>query len=193
MPKPRKSKSQQQKLDFGAPGEEDEEVVADEEKTREARRKKRASPQPSTTPSGNGSDAKRPKAASTPKRGKKSAATIVTPAQSASKTKKKKDAIEEYVPIHIHKNVDYHRKGQAADALSPNTLKAFQLIEQHYEIPNDLEQSRAYGPLSGSTYEERVITAYRLGKLQAVDRPAQIICTACAGLGHQRDGCPTLL
>jgi len=193
MSNTRKSKTQQRKQENE--GDDDDEVVVDEEKTRASRRK-RSSPPP---PSSSGSDTparKLPKVATTPNKKKpKSVAAFVTPPAArttgTATTRTKKDAVEEYVPVHIHKNVEYHRKGQAA--LLPQTLKAFQLIEQHYSIPKDLEQNRIYGPLSGSCYEERAITAYRLGKLQALDQPAKVICTACVELGHQRDECPTLL
>jgi len=188
MPKSRKPKSAQQKLNFSPKStSDDDEVVINEEKTRASANRKRSSPCTST-------DTKPAATAATPKKAKPASATVVTPAQATAQKKKQEDVTtDEYVPKHIHKNVDYHRKGEAADALPAKTLKAFQLISECYIIPNDIEQSRAYGPLSGSSYEERVISAYRLGKLQASDEPATIICTECVSIGHQRDDCPTLL
>jgi hypothetical protein len=102
-------------------------------------------------------------------------------------------AVSEYVPKYIHKNVDYRRKGQAK--LSPSTLQVFQLVEEHFAIPKDIEQNRSYGPLSGSSYEERVVRAYALGKLTPKDpTDADVaICTSCSTVGHKRDDCPDLL
>lgn len=117
------------------------------------------------------------------------ATAVVTPPQPA----KTSDKTKEYVPSYIHKNLDYQRKGLATHVLPPNIIKAFQLIEKYYHIPADIEQSRLYGPLSGISYEEKVIAALRLGKLRSIDTPATEICTVCAELGHQRDDCPALL
>jgi len=204
MPKSRESKTAQRKLNFAAAPpassetDEDDDVVVDEEQTRESNRKRSAPPSQAAV---NKKHAKATStAAATPNKGTAAAASaIVTPAvataQQKKKTKKDEDgsSIDDYVPTYIHKNLDYHRKGVALDSLPPKTVKAFELITKHYIIPKNLEQSRSYGPLSGSTYEQRVISAYRLGKLEAIDEPAKIICTACVEIGHDRDDCPTLV
>jgi hypothetical protein len=119
---------------------------------------------------------------------KKKKTAVVTPLD-----ERKVAAVSEYVPKYIHKNVDYRRKGEAK--LSPSTLQVFQLVEEHFDIPKDIEQNRSYGPLSGTSYEERVIRTYTLGKLTAKDSAdADIaICTSCATVGHRRDDCPDLL
>jgi hypothetical protein len=119
---------------------------------------------------------------------KKKKTAVVTPLD-----ERKVAAVSEYVPKYIYKNVDYRRKGQAK--LSPSTLQVFQLVEEHFDIPKDIEQNRSYGPLSGTSYEERVIRTYTLGKLTAKD-PADAdvaICTSCATVGHRRNDCPALL
>ena len=212
MPKSQSKKSAQRKLDFPAvepsadePGDDDDKLIIvlddddddDDEKerqqVREASRKRSAPSHPRET-----SRRTISKAASTPNKGT-ATASIVTPAtettvvKSTSSTQVDDRKTAEYVPTYIHKNVEYHRKGEASNSLPSKTLNVFQLITDHYAIPKDLEQSRSYGPLSGSTYEERVISAYRLGKLKASDTPATIICTGCAEIGHERDECPTLL
>lgn len=206
MPKPQTKKSAQRKLGFAAvetsseqPGDDDEVVVVDDDdddeqqQVREASRKRTATSQPSRREN---SRRKISKAESTPKKGT-ATAPIVTPAGDEATSQKSSSQVDagkkEYVPTYIHKNLEYHRKGEASDALPSKTLKIFQLITDHYAIPRDLEQSRSYGPLSGSTYEERVISAYRLGKLKTSNTPAKIICTGCAEIGHERDECPTLL
>ena len=194
MPTTRKAKATQRTLNFAAaetspefPVAVKEEIVEGENHGRDESSRKRSAP--SQTSRGGKS-----KRVATPKRGT-AATAIVTPGDEATAQKNnKKDngKIEDYVPIHIHKNLEYHREGEASDALPAKTLKVFRLILKHFTIPRDFEQSRFYGPLSGSTYEERVISAYRLGKLKATDEPATIICTACSELGHERDECPSL-
>lgn len=124
---------------------------------------------------------------STPARAtKKSTTAVVTPADEKNK---KKDIVQ-YVPKYIHKNVEYSRQGNAK--LSDTTQSAFAWIQQHVNLPKDLEQNRIYGPLSGSSYEERTVRAYRLGLIQSSDDGVQF-CTACATVGHLDDDCPTLL
>ncbi|EEC46903.1 predicted protein [Phaeodactylum tricornutum CCAP 1055/1] len=103
----------------------------------------------------------------------------------------------EYVPRYLHQTLDYQRRGQKKD-LPTHTRTALALIEQYYEIPANLEQSRKYGPLSGTTYEELVLQAYTLGTLAVKKEDGAIvsevdICTECAVLGHRRGECPTLL
>ena len=98
-----------------------------------------------------------------------------------------------YVPTYIHKNVSYFRKGEAK--LSAKTETCFRLVAEHFVIPKDMEQSRKYGPLSGTSFEERVISAYNLGLLEP-KRPESDgveICSNCAEEGHTRDDCPKLI
>lgn len=110
----------------------------------------------------------------------------VTPEQEESQ------ALSQYIPTYIHKNLEYRRGGSAN--LSAATLEVFRLITQHYVIPEGFEQSRKYGPLSGTCYEERVIQAYSLGKLTPVEGSEKlVICTVCATEGHRRSSCPTLV
>jgi hypothetical protein len=39
--------------------------------------------------------------------------------------------------------------------------------KERFHLPPDLEASHTYGPLSGRSYEERALAAYRHGLLQA--------------------------
>lgn len=71
-------------------------------------------------------------------------------------------------------------------------MTAYRLITDHYFIPEDLEQQRAYGPLSGSSFEERVVQEYALGKLRPTTEDVAI-CTSCATVGHKRLDCPKLV
>jgi hypothetical protein len=119
---------------------------------------------------------------------KVSTAAFVTPPPKQVSSKKK----EEYVPHYIHKNVEYHREGEAE--LPAIRKKLFEIVTQHYVVPDNFEQNRRYGPLSGTCYEERVIQAYALNNLDAVDPEEQTkICTECAEIGHKRSDCPALI
>lgn len=100
---------------------------------------------------------------------------------------------KEYVPTYIHKNLSYHRRGKAS--LDSKTKKTFELIENYFTIPKDFEQSRRFGSLSGTCYEQRVIQAYALSLLKPTidDNAGLEICSECATIGHKRFDCPTLI
>eukprot|EP00977_Amphora_coffeiformis_P008987 scaffold2033_cov164-Amphora_coffeaeformis.AAC.26 len=120
--------------------------------------------------------------------------SVVTPEDEAKKGRDKQQEEQElFVPKYIHKNLSYARRGKSE--LDPIKQKAFAQILDSHVIPTDLEQSRAYGPLSGTCYEERVLRAYTLGKLTVKDGydGETRICTACANQGHTRNECPTLI
>jgi hypothetical protein len=121
---------------------------------------------------------------------------IVTPAEEPKHSGSLKDA--SYIPTYIHRNVDYLRRNEATGSLSPIKARIVQWILDHYDVPIDIEQNRTFGPLSGSSYEDRLIAAYSLGKLvrrSIVDDSSDsaMICTACAETGHVRAKCPTLV
>jgi hypothetical protein len=126
------------------------------------------------------------------KRTKQTTLVVVTPDESkgAAAASKSKPA---FVPTYIHKNVGYRREGDGI--LSDVVLRAFDQIVAAHVIPDDLEESRAYGPLSGACYQDRVLQAYTLGRLTVREdfTGATCICTGCAETGHKRDACPTLI
>mmetsp|Transcript_11553 Transcript_11553/g.26742 ORF Transcript_11553/g.26742 Transcript_11553/m.26742 type:complete len:167 (+) Transcript_11553:35-535(+) len=100
---------------------------------------------------------------------------------------------EPYVPTYIYKNVSYTRRG-IAEGLPASTLRTFALVEKHFVIPKHFEQNRAYGPLSGTSFEERVISAYHVGFLEPKNHDAEVeICSACAMTGHRREDCSQLI
>lgn len=107
---------------------------------------------------------------------------VVTPADVKTK--------DLYVPKYIHRNVEYSRQGIAK--LSLTTQRAFEWIKANVNLPEDLEQNRIYGPLSGTSYEERAIRAYRLGLIKARSGSDRL-CTACANVGHSSSECPELV
>ena len=116
----------------------------------------------------------------------------------------KKSKPEGYVPVHIHSNVDYHRRGDVA--LNQGTLRAYRFIRNHFHVPKNLENDPKFGALSGSCFEERVIRAYSLGQLEPNSNGARmmkrgssdgnvmlLVCSYCGDEGHKRDGCSKLL
>lgn len=104
------------------------------------------------------------------------------------KEEKKEDA---YVPTYIHKNLSYKRQGVAS--LPPKVQKTFELVVENFNVPDDFEQNRSFGPLSGTSYEERVITAYNLSQLEPKEGGYVEICSSCATIGHKRNDCPDLV
>mmetsp|Transcript_14174 Transcript_14174/g.30031 ORF Transcript_14174/g.30031 Transcript_14174/m.30031 type:complete len:222 (+) Transcript_14174:198-863(+) len=130
------------------------------------------------------------------------AAVLVTPEKELEPIDRSSSSstigIGTHVPEHIHKNLDYQRRGQAV--LSDATRNAFELIEKKYcggNIPANFENDRRYGPLSGTCFEKRVIDAYDRGLIVSFSgvgaEPTPIICTHCASVGHGRDDCPQLI
>jgi hypothetical protein len=123
-------------------------------------------------------------------------APVVTPAKEDKvKTPVKQKKQDGYVPAYIHKNLSYQREGTAT--LSETTRKVFDLVKEHFVIPDDFEQSREYGPLSGICFEVRVIREYNLGTLKVSKEGEEgldfIICSNCAAEGHKRVECPHLI
>jgi hypothetical protein len=121
---------------------------------------------------------------------------VVTPAKEEEEKKLvKQNKQDGYVPTYIHKNLSYQREGKAS--LSEATRKVFDLVKEYFVIPDDFEQSREYGPLSGICFEVRVIREYNLGTLKArkegEEGLAFIICSNCAAEGHKRFDCPDLI
>lgn len=124
---------------------------------------------------------------SSPGKRAKPSSVVVTPEQ-----KKQADQVRGYVPSYIHRELDYERRGEKK-VLSKATLQAFALLEEHYDIPTDLEQTRRFGPWSGSSYEERALAAYQAGQLKPKEGANLDICVACGALGHRRTTCPSLI
>ncbi|KAL3925698.1 MAG: hypothetical protein SGILL_000230 [Bacillariaceae sp.] len=138
-----------------------------------------------------------------------SASAVVTPEKldtkpsvvKKDKVKKAKAAEDDhhaYVPVYIHKNLNYQRSEQAS---IPEELKqSFALVEEYFEIPRDFESNTSYGPLSGTCFEERVVEAYNHGLLKSKDWETNNddgtivkICSHCATTGHKREDCPELI
>ena len=124
----------------------------------------------------------------------KKAAIVVTPEQKDETEQEEKVTVESqpHVPIYIHKNVGYQRRGEAS--ISDKLKRVFDLVEEHYSIPADFESNRSFGPLSGTCFEERAVNAYEKGLLKAAKTgQAVLICTYCGTVGHEADECPDLI
>jgi hypothetical protein len=101
-----------------------------------------------------------------------------------------KRASSAHVPTYLHKNVGYVREGEAD--LDPITQKVFDLVDRHYIIPEGFENNRKFGPISGVSFEQRVISCYCNNLLDPKGGQVEI-CTQCAKQDHKRDDCPTLV
>ena len=76
------------------------------------------------------------------------------------------DKDENYVPRSIYKNVNYKAKGENK-TVSPSLLLAAKQVEAHCTIPEHFNfGSSRYGPLSGSCYEERLVSNFLSGKIE---------------------------
>jgi hypothetical protein len=123
---------------------------------------------------------------------------VVTPEKKDDDEKQirgeEEDKLQQHVPIYIHKNLNYQRRGSAS--LNQKLKRAFDLVEDHYVIPSDFESNRSYGPLSGTCFEERAVNAYDKGLLlpkQSSRKDGVLICCFCSELGHTQDDCPKLI
>ena len=72
------------------------------------------------------------------------------------------DAIA-FVPEVLHKKLEYSRRGESE--LRPGEAELFVFVANECTLPKDLEADHAYGPLSGTSFEARAISAYALGLL----------------------------
>ena len=112
-------------------------------------------------------------------------ATTATAARAAKKSSR-------YVPTAIYKNIQYSvRTDDSIMKLSVPRRLALTKILELVEIPDDFE-TRKFGPLSGTCWEERVLNCYDSGLLKSPGGK-EIICTSCASEEHRRNDCPLLL
>ena len=100
---------------------------------------------------------------------------------------------------HMHNWVRYKSRKQLGKQLGrkledPHQASTFAKIEEHYVIPVDIE-STDYGPHSGSSFEERVLSTYAWGMLKPKDTRKTFadrtlkFCDACGKSGHTRFQC----
>lgn len=93
----------------------------------------------------------------------------------------------------IHQVVGYAPEGQSD--LTPNELKVFTFVTDNFAVPKDFENT-SHGPLSGISFERRVISAFVFGQLEPLptappDVTATKMCVDCGELGHLPRDCPS--
>ena len=95
-------------------------------------------------------------------------------------------------PTHLHKLLRYKRRGNVA--LTTVQRRVVDYIERNFVVPVDFERSHRYGPLSGMSFEERLIAAYHSEQLALRDKTKSYgmlkICGCCGECGHMQDDCP---
>lgn len=74
---------------------------------------------------------------------------------------------DEFVPVATHRLVGYAEKGQRV--LDEDVAAVFAFVDRVCDAPDDLESNHKYGPKSGASYEERLISAYVHGLVAAPD------------------------
>ena len=116
---------------------------------------------------------------------------FVTPLKRSRIDEKLEKKEKEYVPTYVYKNIEYKRQGEAV--LDESTKKTFELVQEHFILPKDLETNRKYGPKSGVCFEEHAIRAYAQNLLESKTGSSTQICVACATTGHRRNECPLLV
>ena len=100
-------------------------------------------------------------------------------------------------PRSIYRKVNYEAEDEPEKrtALDPRKERLMQHIKATYAVPADLETSRAYGPLSGLTYADRLVRAFETSLL----RPKTALvgdwrrCWRCEKGGHLSWDCPSLV
>jgi hypothetical protein len=88
----------------------------------------------------------------------------------------------------------YDRAGERT--LAPNVLKVVAHIQRNFVVPDDFDRNLKFGPLSGMSTEERLISSYEHGLLEkrsdAVNAFATM-CFECGDRGHKSWDCPSKL
>ena len=111
-----------------------------------------------------------------------------------------------FVPTYINKNIGYTSASICASTplTSPATTisgdwnwlaerRAFTNVSKLFVLPADFENDKRWGPKSGITHEQRVLSAYALGKLTPKNEDgAPSICLHCGEVGHLRRDCELL-
>lgn len=70
--------------------------------------------------------------------------------------------------------------------------KVLEHVLATYSIPEDFELNKSrYGPLSGTNYNQRLLTNYAMGTLPLKRGAVRTLhCAECGGTGHLRTDCP---
>ena len=120
---------------------------------------------------------------------------VKTPKLSFVKKKTKKneevreEEIEEEYQSVIRKNVGYKSRN-----LSRGQKLTVEFVRKHFEIPEHFDRDKRFGPLSGSSPELRIVSAYAEGalKLKKGIKNIRMICYECGTIGHDAMDCDKL-
>eukprot|EP00611_Tribonema_gayanum_P002571 TRINITY_DN11923_c0_g1_i1.p2 TRINITY_DN11923_c0_g1~~TRINITY_DN11923_c0_g1_i1.p2 ORF type:complete len:178 (-),score=60.54 TRINITY_DN11923_c0_g1_i1:604-1098(-) len=97
-----------------------------------------------------------------------------------------------YVQEALHKQVIYQTEGKAQ--LSPAMAKVYAFVKENFDVPPMFDKRHRYGPLSGTSAEERLVVAFLDGQLQPKqgrDSAAFAkLCVECGEEGHRARDCP---
>lgn len=98
---------------------------------------------------------------------------------------------EQHIPVYIHRNVGYKAKGteDSEAGLAFGQKKALGVITQKCVIPQDFESSRSYGPLSGVSWGQRVLSCFQAGIIKSKGGRELVLCISCGNEGHFKKEC----
>lgn len=89
----------------------------------------------------------------------------------------------------IHKAVGYKTEGLSQ--LTANQTAVVEWIKDNFIVPLDFDISHEFGPLSGVSYEERLLNAYMFGKIEPREGVTyRKRCWECGEFGHFPQHCP---
>jgi len=86
--------------------------------------------------------------------------------------------------FNMTKTIGY--RGYGTTCLTKPQQTVLQYIYENRLQPVDFEFDLAYGPLSGVSFEERLLTAYAMGQLGDAKEK---LCDQCGQRGHARSRC----
>jgi len=96
---------------------------------------------------------------------------------------------EEYQSV-IRNNVGYRKR-----KLTRGQEITLDYVKKYYDIPEHFDRDKRFGPLSGSSPELRIISAYVEGSLnvkKGKKKVIKVICHECGTIGHDSMNCDQL-
>ena len=105
-----------------------------------------------------------------------------------AKTEIAEEVEEEYQSV-IRKNVGYKKR-----ALTRGQKLTVEFVKKYFVIPENFDKDKRFGPLSGSSPELRIVSAYAEGalKLKKGVKNVRMICYVCGTIGHDAMDCDKL-
>ena len=123
------------------------------------------------------------------RRGKSTKLSFVKKAKTRkAKTEIVEEVEEEYQSV-IRKNVGYKKR-----ALTRGQKLTVEFVKKYFVIPENFDKDKRFGPLSGSSPELRIVSAYAEGalKLKKGVKNLRMICYVCGTIGHDAMDCDQL-